>query len=427
MNQENPLDIIKQLNIENAAKKEEQQNKDQAEKELKIIEQQSLDNEYLSLQIEKIKSQHENNPLAIKIKEIASQKGSVEEKILEIQREAEMDVDTLKYFEEHKNELLFNFYDEIERLKTEQEDNELVEKVILRENNKKIENLYPQTTAGKEEFQENLEFKVSSLYKEVSEKTEGRSGEIFGMTFDEIKHKVSLEEIQGFLENKQEKDSIEYKKVSEIKGKEKLNEFIEGSLELNKSLKEELENKYISFKEEFSKNKFVKMLDFGLPEFNDIKIKGFDSSNFLIDFSNELKAIDELGGRLYSDIQVKKDKIDEVKETFLKRGLKNLNNDKNQLELEYNSFREDGMYNNLISKKIEFEEVLIKAYNNFFNNYGLKNMGFGELEKPTNVSEFFNILLSKKEITKEEKELVVRYNLLYIQIKEFEEKIKGQK
>ena len=288
MNQENPLDIIKQLNIENAAKKEEQQNKDQAEKELKIIEQQSLDNEYLSLQIEKIKSQHENNPLAIKIKEIASQKGSVEEKILEIQREAEMDVDTLKYFEEHKNELLFNFYDEIERLKTEQEDNELVEKVILRENNKKIENLYPQTTAGKEEFQENLEFKVSSLYKEVSEKTEGRSGEIFGMTFDEIKHKVSLEEIQGFLENKQEKDSIEYKKVSEIKGKEKLNEFIEGSLELNKSLKEELENKYISFKEEFSKNKFVKMLDFGLPEFNDIKIKGFDSSNFLIDFSNEL-------------------------------------------------------------------------------------------------------------------------------------------
>ena len=427
MNQENPLDIIKQLNIENAAKKEEQQNKDQAEKELKIIEQQSLDNEYLSLQIEKIKSQHENNPLAIKIKEIASQKGSVEEKILEIQREAEMDVDTLKYFEEHKNELLFNFYDEIERLKTEQEDNELVEKVILRENNKKIENLYPQTTAGKEEFQENLEFKVSSLYKEVSEKTEGRSGEIFGMTFDEIKHKVSLGEIQGFLENKQEKDSIEYKKVSEIKGKEKLNEFIEGSLELNKSLKEELENKYISFKEEFSKNKFVKMLDFGLPEFNDIKIKGFDSSNFLIDFSNELKAIDELGGRLYSDIQVKKDKIDEVKETFLKRGLKNLNNDKNQLELEYNSFREDGMYNNLISKKIEFEEVLIKAYNNFFNNYGLKNMGFGELEKPTNVSEFFNILLSKKEITKEEKELVVRYNLLYIQIKEFEEKIKGQK
>jgi hypothetical protein len=427
MNQENPLDIIKQLNIENAAKKEEQQNKDQAEKELKIIEQQSLDNEYLSLQIEKIKSQHENNPLAIKIKEIASQKGSVEEKILEIQREAEMDVDTLKYFEEHKNELLFNFYDEIERLKTEQEDNELVEKVILRENNKKIENLYPQTTAGKEEFQENLEFKVSSLYKEVSEKTEGRSGEIFGMTFDEIKHKVSLGEIQGFLENKQEKDSIEYKKVSEIKGKEKLNEFIEGSLELNKSLKEELENKYISFKEEFSKNKFVKMLDFGLPEFNDIKIKGFDSSNFLIDFSNELKAIDELGGRLYSDIQVKKDKIDEVKETFLKRGLKNLNNDKNQLELEYNSFREDGMYNNLISKKIEFEEVLIKAYNNFFNNYGLKNMGFGELEKPTNVSEFFNILLSKKEITKEEKELVVRYNLLYFQIKEFEEKIKGQK
>ena len=423
MTHENPLDFIKQLNAENEAKKIEELKNEELKKEQETLNQEEIDSEYLGLQIKKDESLDENNPLVLKIREIAAKKGLAEDKIREIQEEAEKHPATLKYFEENKNELLFSFYDELERLKTEQEDNELVEEIILRENDKKIENLYPKTTAGKEELMEELKDKVALLFDKVSQKMDGRDHEIFGMTFEEMEKKIDLFKIQDFLKDKNELNNLQENPVNNKWERKEFSNWQKSNLEKIESGKANLEIKYNDFLSQYLKDR-NELLSYEFPNFQELTIVNFRESYIGTDFPEAFDEINTVSNRFSTDISDLDKKIREVENTFFKNGLKRLKQEKEQLKEKEQDFRDSNSWNKLVDFKNSFSKEFANFYIEINKDKRIPYNVQSELEGKK-ITEVFDILQEDKSFNQEEVTLMEKEELLGNKIKEFEQKVRA--
>lgn len=198
MSFENPLDKIKKINADNAAKKEVE-NAEILEQEKR--ERENIDTEYvLSIKEKEVYSQQ-----IIDIKNrIAEISGTQEEMIAEYKKvidEAKNDPKTLQYVRDHFQEI---FSAGIKQWKNVGSDKSEVlsslkdteESALNAEN--KINKLYPKTTEGIEEIKKEEELKL--LWSALDEGHEY----VGKKTFESIREKLSAEEMKLYLTSKKE-------------------------------------------------------------------------------------------------------------------------------------------------------------------------------------------------------------------------------
>ncbi|MFT6361047.1 MAG: hypothetical protein ACJAV6_000566 [Candidatus Paceibacteria bacterium] len=422
MSFENPLDRIKKMNADNLADKEEE-NSLSLEKEK--IDQEVVDHEYLSVTEDKDNFDVSIEKLRGAISKIEGSKEEIEEQIHLALEEASKDPETLKHVKDNYEEVFSGLISKKNKLEIEKQDSEdshLVEEVLSRENDKKIDSLYSKTTGGKEEANEEKMGKVEILWKEVTQYTDGRDNEYFGKTFDEIQGKLSLDEIQELLESNKKLKDIESNSFIKNEKWELLsfNKWQGKNIETIMGTKELLKNKYTELVSEYKKEK-SQLLTYKIPDFEDIIVERFAGDYCHINLSQGFDEINEVTNEFSIKESQLREKVQNIKNTFFKIGLKNAQNEFQKVETENKEFDENNSWNKLVN----VEKGLSEELTSFYNKIALQGIPsyLNEIKNGNKISDFFQIMEEDKSFSQEEKDLIEEENILMEKIKEIKEKV----
>lgn len=371
MSFKNPLDRIKKMNAENEVKKSQEE---ALEKEQKIQSQENTDTQY-----ELVSDQKQGySEQVIQFKErIADITGTQEEMIAEYRKtinEAKKDPETLKYVKDNFDEIFAGAKKQWKDAGSEKIDAIESQKGFeesITELDSQLEELYPKTTTGKEELAEK---ELEALKNELAD---------IELT-DTIKNKWQI-----LRESKWQEENLE--------------NFLND--------KNELLDEYTSLVEEYSNLKSSGA--YTLPEFENLRLTKFDSIYSEIDLKEGFEKA--RSNVFYSEIDKLKLEIRNVENTFLKRGLKKLVSEKENLEIEQQEIHKVYLKLDSIKNSIQKKLTAIFEKNNIQDLYKTTEV----IGNPS-IGIMFKEIEKDKAMTQEQRSLLERHKELENKLKDLQ-------
>lgn len=414
MSFENPLDKIKKINADNAAKKEVE-NAEILEQEKR--ERENIDTEYvLSIKEKEVYSQQ-----IIDIKNrIAEISGTQEEMIAEYKKvidEAKNDPKTLQYVRDHFQEI---FSAGIKQWKNVGSDKSEVlsslkdteESALNAEN--KINKLYPKTTEGIEEIKKEEELKL--LWSALDEGHEY----VGKKTFESIREKLSAEEMKLYLTSKKELNLLKEEASNDLFTIRKHDNLIDYQVE-KKEVFSEIERSLESLVSPEKPN-FLKK---EIPDLKKIKIKKLDIHPFEIELEGQGLFSDEIYEKrkqLTDYLSNLNQKIKKVKGSFFKKGLSDLEKSKINTQISLDELKV--YFRNLVQLTEEMKKLAADSYCKVVDE-APNNLIHRIKSRDTSICELLDSVQEKpKDLTDEQKNLKEKVESLKETILQIEEKLK---
>jgi len=432
MSFENPLDKIKKMNAENAAKK--------AQEAAQVEEQEVLNQKNIDEQYDLVQQQKEGySEQVIQLKErISAITGTQKEMIAQYRTtidEAKKDPETLQYVRDNFEEIFAEGkkkWKEAGSEKLEDIESQKGFEESIADLDSQLEELLPETTEGKNAVREQKYSEIETLYSNArknSLNSAGRYEAPFWMTFEQLNKKASLEEIEAFLADQKEYSEISPKYNNlDSHNRKQYNEWQEEHAETIKQQEAALRNSYSEAISAYTQERDP-LLTFEFPAFEELPIKSFSYSydgSLSFDFDKALNETAEISSKFENEMYKLDKQIKEKEDTLLKRGLGKLKEEYQAIEGQNENFKKHKQWNILLETKKQIE----KKFLDFFKDIkeGEKRLPYQaeqEITRETKtIGQVFEAMKQDKSFSNEELEIIEKHNELFPKMEEYREKLR---
>lgn len=436
MSFENPLDLIRKRNQENAEKKEQESQQALAAQQ---DSQQSIDNQYTSTIGEKEVLLGKVEDFKNRIGEITGTQEEMIAQYHEAIKEAKKDPETLQYVRENFDEIFGTGKQKWREVGSEKlgtvSDQEQAESDI-QDAESKLAELYPETTEGKAERERQEKEALKQRTFEL-EKQWYKLSPSLHITFEKLMENkyATLDEVESYLSVLQEKKDLwnnpEYLQAQDIK---LLKEFqqSEDMQNLNEK-KEEFTQQFLELHEKMqllAENETLKdIVDDNIPNLEDVHVTG-PSQNKNENFKKYADNIVVRIESLESEIRSLDNQIREKESQVFKIGLGALREQKAQLEAQKQALSD--YYNNAwdlyrLASGFSYEMNHDHKYNTWQYGFRIGKETSNFLEQNNlKLNQFFERLNEQKELTPDEQNILTRGEELEEIRHNFEQEVKAK-